>query len=203
MKTLAVLAAFMLAGCATLGQPTMSVTPTSPGVIAHVGAPHPVSLLPGTGVSLGADFWPTTFFGAPVHLLSLGGDAFGSLVAAAQLAGGASIGPHIGLYDAFVLMGGVDLYTNDKTGIFGTFSKQNLYYGLGLDFALLQRMFLGHQQAMLPATSTPAVITGTNAVLPPIPGASVVEPLQMKAGSILPPAPVPAPARRVAPNPDP
>ncbi len=152
-------------GRALADPPQLVLEPTPAMVVWHPGQLHPVSVAAASGVFAGVDLFPTTLFGAQVHLLSLGGDLFGSLSAAQQLAGYATVGLQLVIYEAFAVMGGLDLYTSDKTGLFsGSMSAANLSVGVGVDLVVLQRLFLGHQAA------APAPTPGSyNAVVKTVP----------------------------------
>jgi hypothetical protein len=138
----------------------LAVGPSQPAVVVRPGEPHPISLLPGAGVSIGADLLPGTLLGVPLHLLSLGGDLFGSVQAALLVAGAAAVALHVVLAELLVLMAGLDLVRSDGTGLFTSqFSSRNLLFGVGIDFGFLSRIFAGH------VTVTPAPLPA----MPPVP----------------------------------
>lgn len=128
----------------------LTLGPSVPLMLVRPGDVHPVSLAPGAGLSAGVDLFPSTVFGANVHLLSVGGDTFGSVQAATQLAGAGSISLHVTLAETLTLLAGLDLYRSDSTGLFaGSFTSRNLFFGLGLDYGFIDRLFLKHQVAVV------------------------------------------------------
>lgn len=155
----AVLAVMLCLWCSTAHAATLNLDQSQPAIIIHPGEPHPVSLLPGAGLSIGADLLPSTLLGVPVHLLSVGGDVFGSVVAALTVAGAASVALHVILAELLVLMVGLDLYrTSDGTGLFAsTFTGHDLFVGVGIDpSGLLRRLLGGHSPAVIQAPPAPA-----------------------------------------------
>jgi hypothetical protein len=66
----------------------LTVGPSLPAFAITPGAGHPVTLAAGAGFTVGADFFPTTLLDQKVHWLTVGLDAFGSLVPVGSAVGG-------------------------------------------------------------------------------------------------------------------
>lgn len=154
---LAISVAYLLTWSSPARAQQLTLGPSVPLVLVRPGDVHPVSLAPGAGISAGVDLFPSTVFGANVHLLSVGGDTFGSVQAATQLAGAGSISLHVTLAETLTLLAGLDLYRSDSTGLFASsFTSRNLFFGVGLDYAFIDRVFLGHQVAVVqPSAAKP------------------------------------------------
>lgn len=158
MKTLTAVLVLAAAVPALADPPQLVLEPTPAMVVVHPGNPHPVSVAAASGMFAGLDFFPTTLLGQSLHVLSVGGDLFGSLTAAQQLAGYAALGLQVVLYEAITMMVSLDMYdANSKTGVFaGTLSGANVAIGLGVDLMLLTRLLPLHQApASLPAAASP------------------------------------------------
>lgn len=145
MKALAV--SLVLVASAALAQaPQFTIGPTVPLVAVSPGDAHPVSLAPGTGVSVGMDLLPGKLLSRDIHFISLGGDAFGSLL---PNAGFLAVGIHAVVAELFSFGFGVKLSDTAKTGMFdGPLSSKCMMFYFGVDYGLLDLLTQGHQAAV-------------------------------------------------------
>jgi hypothetical protein len=146
MIALTVGAALFTAHAAFAAAPALSVGPSFPAVAITPGETHPVSLAPGAGVALGADFFPTTLLGRQVHALTLGGDFFGALLPNGKsIAANVSVALHVALYELVSLGVGLKLYDTGGFGVLnGAFTGHSLFVLLGIDYGLINALVLGH-----------------------------------------------------------
>lgn len=122
-----------------------TIGPTVPLVAVSPGDAHPVSLAPGTGVSVGMDLLPGKLLARDIHFLSVGGDLFGSLLPSA---GFLAAGIHVVLAELFSFGFGVKITDNTKTGLLdGSITSHCMMFYFGVDYGLLDLLTQGHQAA--------------------------------------------------------
>jgi len=132
-----------LALWAQLALAQFTIGPTVPLVAVSPGDSHPVSLAPGTGVSVGMDLLPGKILTRDVHFLSVGGDLFGSLLPSS---GFLAAGVHVVVAELFSVGFGVKLSDTAKTGMFdGPLSSKCMMFYFGMDYGLLDLITQGHQ----------------------------------------------------------
>jgi hypothetical protein len=93
---------------------SLTVGPSLPAFAITPGAGHPVTLAAGAGITVGADFFPTTLLEQKVAWLTVGFDFYGSLNSAAQ--GLAAVAVHACLLGLFCFGPGMKLLASDGTG---------------------------------------------------------------------------------------
>lgn len=136
------LVALLLATSA--GATGLTAGPSLPMVAVTPGDPHPVSLAPGAGLSVGGDLFPTTLMGRPVHWLSLGGDVFGSLIGNGTPTYNLSVSVHAAILELFTIGVGLKLLDSGGHGALEHFDGRTPFVLLGLDYGLLNAFIYGH-----------------------------------------------------------
>lgn len=131
--------------------------PSLPLLQLTPGDKHPVAVAPGAGFTVGVDLFPAKLGNRDVHVLTLAGDVFGTLVTTDTANAGAfSIALHAAFFELFTVGVGAKLFTGDKVGFLdGPASyRQSWFLMLGLDGGLVNFLQLGHL-GQAPATEVP------------------------------------------------
>lgn len=158
-------ASLFAAHAAFAAPPALTVGPSLPMVEITPGDKHPVSLAPGAGVAVGADFFPAELFGRQVAALTLTGDVFGAVVTnGPTIAANLSVALMAVVYELFGFGVGAKLYDTAGSGLInGTASARSFFFLVRVDYGFLNALIVGHSGGTPVQADPPIVVPGANA----------------------------------------